>query len=117
MESAAKRQKDKDSGQISMFDMFADDADSGFSEEVPPPDGIEWDKRTLLSYEKEILKIYVSDHPLRPYQAQLARLSKFRLGDLAEREKEIKSATFVGMVTNVATKLTKTGKRMANFVL
>ena len=117
LESAAKRQKDKDSGQISMFDMFADDADSGFSEEVPPPDGIEWDKRTLLSYEKEILKIYVSDHPLRPYQAQLARLSKFRLGDLAEREKEIKSATFVGMVTNVATKLTKTGKRMANFVL
>lgn len=117
LESAAKRQKDKDAGQISMFDMFADDEDSGFSEEVPPPDGIEWDKRTKLTLEKEILNIYVSDHPLRPYEAQLAKMSKFRLGDLAERTHDIKNATFVGMVSTVATKLTKKGTRMATFKL
>ena len=45
-----------------------DDPDSGFEEEIPEPDGVEWDKRTKLAYEKEILKIYVSDHPLRPYE-------------------------------------------------
>ncbi len=117
LEGAAKRQKDRDSGQISMFDMFADSEDSTFSEEVPPPDGIEWDKRTKLAFEKEILKIYVSDHPLRPYEGLLARMSKFRLGDLAERERDIKNATFVGMVSNVATKLTKKGTRMATFTL
>ena len=117
LESAAKRQKDKDMGQFSMFDMFGDDEDSGFSEEVPAPDGVEWDKRTKLAFEKEILKIYVSDHPLRPYEGQLAKLSKYRLGDLAERTRDIRNATFVGMISAVATKLTKTGKRMATFTL
>lgn len=117
LESAAKRQRDKDTGQFSMFDMFADDEDSGFSEEVPLPDGVEWDKRTKLTFEKEILKIYVSDHPLRPYESQLAKLSKYRLGDLSERENDVRNATFVGMVSAVATKLTKTGNRMATFTL
>ena len=117
LESAAKRQKDKDSGQISMFDMFGDDDDSGFTDDVPAPDGIEWDKRTKLTFEKEILNIYVSDHPLRPYEAQLSKMTKFRLGDLADREREIKNATFVGMVSNVATRFTKKGTRMATFTL
>ena len=38
-------------------------ADSGFEEEVPAPDGVEWDKRTKLAYEKEIMKIYVARAP------------------------------------------------------
>ncbi len=117
LEGASKRQKDKDSGQVSMFDLFADDDSSSFKEEVPPPDGVEWDKRTKLTYEKDILKIYVSDHPLRPYEGMIARMTKFSLGDLAERERDIPNAVFVGMVSGVVTKLTKRGVRMANFTL
>ncbi|MEG0016778.1 DNA polymerase III subunit alpha [Gordonibacter sp.] len=117
LEGASKRQKDRDSGQVSMFDLFADDPDSGFEDTVPPPDGIEWPKRELLASEKEIMKIYVSDHPLRPYEGTIARMTKFQLGDLADRTKEIASATFVGMVSNVVTKLTKKGKKMATFSL
>ena len=117
LESAAKRQKDRDCGQTSMFDLFGDSDDSGFSEETPAPDGVEWDKRTLLAFEKDILKIYVSDHPLRPYAGLLSKLSKFRLGDLADREHDIKNATFVGMISSVVTKLTKKGTRMATFTL
>ena len=117
LESASKRQKDRDRGQVSMFDLFGDDPDSGFEEEVPEPDGVEWPKRQLLSYEKEIMKIYVSDHPLRPYEGTIARMTKFQLGDLAERTKEIKSATFVGMISAVVTKLTKRGTKMATFTL
>ncbi|MEA5020936.1 MAG: DNA polymerase III subunit alpha [Gordonibacter sp.] len=117
LEGASKRQKDRDSGQVSMFDLFADDPDSGFEEMVPPPDGIEWPKRQLLASEKEIMKIYVSDHPLRPYEGTIARMTKFQLGDLADRTKEIASATFVGMVSNVVIKLTKKGKKMATFSL
>ena len=117
LESASKRQKDRDAGQVSMFDMFAADDDSGFAEDIPAPDGVEWDKRTLLSYEKEILKIYVSDHPLRQYEAALRRITKFRLGDLAEHNGDIPSATFAGLITSVQVKLTKKGKKMANFVL
>ena len=117
LESASKRQKDRDRGQVSMFDMFADDPDSGFEEDVPAPDGVEWPKRQLLTYEKEIMKIYVSDHPLAPYENAISHMTKWQIGDLADREKEIKSATFVGMVSNVVVKLTKRGTKMATFTL
>ena len=117
LESASKRQKDREAGQVSMFDMFADDPDSGFEEEIPAPDGVEWPKRQLLSFEKEIMKIYVSDHPLQPYENAIAHMTKYQLGDLAERTSEIKSAVFVGMVSNVVTKLTKRGTKMATFTL
>lgn len=116
LEGAAKRQKDRDAGQMDMFSMFAD-ADDSFKEDVPEPDGVEWDKRTKLAYEKEIMKIYVSEHPLTPYEGVIARMTKYRLGDLAERTKEIKSAVFVGMVSNVVVKLTKRGTKMATFTL
>ncbi|WP_338129592.1 OB-fold nucleic acid binding domain-containing protein, partial [Parvibacter caecicola] len=117
LEDAAKRQKDKDVGQGSIFDIFAEEPDSDYAQEVPAPDGVEWDKGTLLRFEKEIMKIYVSDHPLRPYEGTIARMTKYALGDLAERTKEIKSATFVGMVSNVVVKLTKRGTKMATFSL
>lgn len=117
LESASKRQKDRDMGQVSMFDMFANDSDSGFEQEIPAPDGVEWDKSLKLSFEKEILKIYVSEHPLEPYEHMIARMTKFSLGDLADREKDIPSATFVGMVSGISERMTKRNTRMASFTL
>lgn len=61
--------------------------------------------------------MYVSDHPLRPYERVMATMSKFRIGDLAQRERNIDRATFVGMISKVQQKITKTGKRMAIFTL
>ncbi|MDD5806706.1 MAG: DNA polymerase III subunit alpha [Eggerthellales bacterium] len=115
LEDAAKRQRDKDSGQVSMFDLF-DDGD-GFEDEVPPADGIEWDKRILLAFEKEIMKIYVSDHPVRPYEEAIAQITEYRLGDLAEHKGDIRKGVFCGMLTSVNVRLTKKGTKMANFVL
>ena len=63
------------------------------------------------------MKIYVSEHPLAPYEGVISRMTKFQLGDLAERTKEIKSAVFVGMVSNVVVKLTKRGTKMATFTI
>ena len=116
LETAAKRQKDRDAGQMDMFSMFAE-VDDNFKEDVPEPDGVEWDKRTLLAYEKEIMKIYVSDHPLAPYERALSRMSKFTMAELSERTKEIKSAVFVGMVVGVNVRLTKRQTKMATFTL
>ncbi len=116
LESAAKRQKDKSAGQLDMFSMFGD-VDESFQEDIPAPDGIEWDKRTLLAFEKDILKMYVSDHPLRPYENYLARTMKHTIGDLADRETGIKSATFAGMVSEMNIRRTKRGNLMANFIL
>ena len=100
-----------------MFDLFADVPDSGFDDDVPAPDGIEWDKRMLLAYEKEILKIYVSDHPLRPYERSLESVTKYHLGDLAEHKGDIKNAVFAGLVASVTVKMTRKGTKMANFDL
>ncbi len=117
LEDAAKHQKDKDAGQFSIFDMFTDSADAGFDLSAPEPDGVEWDKHTLLMFEKDILKIYVSDHPLRPYEDLIAKISRYSMGMLNELQRDIKSATFVGLVSGVTTRFTKTNKRMATFML
>ena len=117
LEDASKRQRDREIGQVSMFDMFADMEGSGLEKHVPEPDGIEWDKRALLAYEKEILKIYVSDHPLRPYERALKKITRYSLGDVAERGKDIPSGVFAGLITSVTVKFTRTNKKMATFVL
>ena len=117
LEDASKRQRDREIGQVSMFDMFAEMEGSGFEDNTPEPDGIEWDKRTLLAYEKEILKIYVSDHPLRPYERALRKITKYQLGSLAEMNKDIPNGIFAGMITAVTVKFTKTNKKMATFVM
>ena len=116
LEGAAKRQKDRDAGQLDMFSMFAD-VDDSFKEDIPEPDGIEWDKRTLLAFEKEILKMYVSDHPLRPYENYLARSMKYSLAQLGDRDTGLKSVKVAGMVSEVNTRRTKRGTLMANFIL
>lgn len=117
LESASKRARDKVAGQVSMFDMFGDDEDMGFTVDIPAPNGNEWPKRQMLLFEKEIMGMYVSDHPLRPYERIMSTHSKYRLGDLAQRERGIERATFVGMITTVEKKMTKTGKLMALFTL
>jgi len=83
LELAAQRRKEKAEGQVSMFDLLGDAAaESGFIDEVPPPDGVEWDRREKLAHEKEILNMYVSDHPLRPYDASLKIAAEYTLGEL-----------------------------------
>ncbi len=111
VDSAVKRAKDVDSGQVSMFDLFAAE-DSGFAEEIPAPDGDEWDKKMKLAFEKEMLGIYVSDHPLREIADSVRRAADYSLGDIDE----LKDGTFgwfAGILASVAAKPTKKGSLMA----
>ena len=117
LDDVSKRQKDINSGQVSMFDMFADVADSGFEEVIPDPDGIEWEKSELLRNEKEILGIYVSEHPMEPYSEMISRMTKYTMGYLSEFTRNIKSATFVGMISGIVKRQTKRGTNMATFQL
>lgn len=133
IETAAKRHKDRDAGQVSLFDMFAESSiDSGFQEDIPAPDGVEWERGTKLGYEKEILKMYVSDHPLSPYAGAMEEIADFSLGMFMDNTSEDvtdasldeqvqipqnKDIILAGMVTGLAVKLTKKGDRMATFTL
>ncbi len=111
VDSAAKRARDVDSGQVSMFDLCAEDS-GGFSVEIPAPDGDEWDKKMKLAYEKEMLGIYVSDHPLKEIAEEVRRASDYSLGDV-EVLKDGTTGWFAGMLSAVALKPTKKGPMMA----
>ena len=128
IDAAAKRQKERASGQFSMFDMFGDVEGSGFKEEVPPPDGVEWDRSMKLKREHEVLGLYVSDHPLRPYEYALNKARDYSLSDIEVSEEFTDSAggvherfkvpegkvlRFAGMVSGVQKKTTKNGDPMA----
>ncbi len=136
LDIAAKHHKDREIGQISMFDMFSESGEGGFEEEVPEPDGIEWDRRMKLDFEKNVLGMYISDHPLSPYQASLDKVSDFKLSifsqDGASDDEDGSSyedngggvyvptdrdITLAGMVVDLAYKITKKGDRMAVFKL
>lgn len=129
IETAAKRQRDKAAGQSSLFDMFGDVAGSGFDTDVPEPDGVEWDRHMKLALEKDVLGIYVSDHPLRPYEYALTKARDYSLGELELSDEVIDPATgaatsryrvpegepiwVAGMVSSVQKRSTKKGDAMA----
>ena len=120
LDAAAKRQKDRSTGQVSMFDLFADDPDVGFSLDITPPDGIEWDRTIKLAEERKVLGIYVSDHPLRPYEYALSEAREHKISDiLISDETEgslVKDGSvhwYAGMVQAVNRRPTSTGKLMA----
>jgi DNA polymerase-3 subunit alpha len=112
---AAKRAKDKDTGQVSIFDLDGA-ADSGFEHHVPGPDGDEWDKAMKLAFEKEMLGLYVSDHPLREMAAVIEAARTLSLGD-AESFSDGQSGTFAGILTSVERKVSKKGNPILDFVL
>lgn len=128
LDSAAKRQRDKASGQISMFDIFSDIEGSGFTESFPEPDGVEWERRFKLDQEFDVLGIYVSDHPLTPYAYALSLARDYELADIdaieeyrspsgAIKEKfkvpEGETIRLAGMVTGIQKRVTKNGDPMA----
>ncbi|MDO4436842.1 MAG: DNA polymerase III subunit alpha [Coriobacteriaceae bacterium] len=126
IDAAAKRQKDRAAGQTSLFDVFGDVEGSGFEVTVPEPDGQEWDRHMKLTFEKEVLGIYVSDHPLRPYEYALAKAREFTLSQIdtgfetmgptgnavSQEIPEGKPYWWAGMVSSVSKRVTKNGDPM-----
>ena len=55
-------------------------------EDISIPDLKEYRKRDLLKYEKEVLGIYITDHPFRPYEKYVARNSNLTSQDLVEKK-------------------------------
>ncbi len=126
IDSATREQKNRVQGQLSMFDLL-DDADTGSVNDRPEPDGVEWDRRVLLAQEKDVLGIYVSDHPLRPYEYALKQARYYSISDIEEfddtdglhipKVPEKKVFNWAGMVTGVQKKVTQKGDQMAIFNL
>ncbi len=100
-------------GQDSLFDGLDEGGLSGLQVSVPTL--AEWDKQTLLGYEREMLGLYVSDHPLLGLEHVLAAVSDCSIGSLlADEERADGSGVCVGgLVTGVQRKITKKGDTWA----
>ncbi len=97
-------------GQDSLFGGLDDDADSGLAWAPPPIPTAEWDKATLLGYEREMLGLYVSDHPLVGVEHVLSAASDVPVSALhSDDVADGRVVTVGGLVTSVARKVTKQG--------
>jgi DNA polymerase III subunit alpha len=109
------RRRERDQGVMSLFGDLGGDSVEGFDERVAIPTN-EFDKSDRLRFEKEMLGLYVSDHPLLGVEAALRRKVDCGIAEAPERED---GAVLVlgGVITNMARKFTKKGDQMAVFVL
>jgi DNA polymerase-3 subunit alpha len=95
-----------DAGQMSLFG-----ANTGVVEEIHLPAVNNVDKREMLNWERELIGLYISDHPLTPYQKTFAQIVSYFSGQLNEAQHEEK-VRVAGLVTNVRPYTTKTNKPM-----
>jgi DNA polymerase III subunit alpha len=103
-------------GQDSLFGgLDGDSPDAGFGISVAVPDIDEWDKTTLLGHEREMLGLYVSDHPLLGLEHLLSNGTDCSIGQLMldEERPDGTVLTICGLVTSVQRKITKRGDNWA----
>jgi len=107
--------KDAGGGQDSLFDDLMGGGQPIFDMTVAVPDLEEWDKMTLLGHEREMLGLYVSDHPLMGLEHVLAGASDCSIGQLLldEERPDGSPITVTGLVTAVQRKITKKGDTWA----
>jgi DNA polymerase-3 subunit alpha len=95
-----------DAGQMSLFG-----SSTGIIEEISLPEVKDVDKRDMLNWERELIGLYISDHPLNEFQTQLAQIVSYFSGQLPEANHEEK-VRVAGLITVVRPYTTKTGKPM-----
>ena len=105
-------------GQMTLFDLVSEDQKEEF--QIRMPDVGEYSKETLLAFEKEVLGIYVSGHPLEAYEEKWkksisATTADFQLDEETGHTKVHDGAKEIigGMITEKTIKHTKTNQMMA----
>ncbi len=104
-----KKQKEQDSGQT---DLFGNDQSSASSTKIPlGPEEIAYNKKDYLKWERELMGLYLSAHPLSDYE-KLLQEKAHPIKDVTYKH-ENKRAIIGGIVTDVRIIQTKNGQNMA----
>ena len=111
LDATIARRRAEEMGQYSLFG-GSDSAIETVPLEVPP---IEWDKKLKLAFEKEMLGLYVSDHPLFGVEHILEAMCSTSIPGLWEQEDKAQ-ASIGGIVGAITTRYTKAGDPMYFFV-
>ena len=126
IESAQNDSKKNIEGQMSLFQINAEEMEAENSG-AKLPDVANFSKEILISLEKEMLGVYLSDHPLKDYEEQINRLISVTSEDLAHVQDQEESgetahnteiydgmkATMAGIITSKKQLVTKNNKMMA----
>ena len=122
LDSISHEKHSKMAGQLSLFDIAPKDDLSAL--EVKMPELGEFDVETKLAFEKEMLGVYLSGHPLESYQDMLKSVCNASSLDFAYDEEEGmvnvapgKDYILGGIASVVNIKLTRNNQRMAFITL
>lgn len=122
IDSIAADKKKSLTGQITLFDLVGEEAKQDY--EPAMPDVSEYSKEQLLAFEKEVLGIYVSGHPLEEYENRIRKnvtsySNDYMIDEETNNPKVIDGSLEIigGMVTSKTIKTTKRNDMMAFITL
>ncbi|MBQ2982971.1 MAG: DNA polymerase III subunit alpha [Lachnospiraceae bacterium] len=122
VDSINQEKKKSMAGQMSLFDIADEETKEDF--EIKLPNVSEYKKSELLAFEKEVIGVYVSGHPLEEFMPKWKKHITNNTGDFVadDEESELKvndgdRVCVGGMINSISIKSTKTGKMMAFFRL
>ena len=122
LDDISQERKKSMTGQMSLFDFFEEEDKANFT--CTMPDVGEFAKEELLSYEKEVLGVYLSGHPLEAYETLLEKnvtavTTDFELeeetGETKKTDGEL--VCIGGMITEITRKTTRTNSMMVFLTL
>ena len=118
VDSIAQEKKNSFAGQMSLFDLVSDEDKKDF--EIRMPNVGEYDKEMVLAFEKEVLGIYLSGHPLEGYRGIMDKMISAKTTDFQPDEESGISKVYDGqkviiggMITERTIKYTRNNKVMA----
>ena len=116
VERGNKSQRDKESGQSNLFNMFAEAMPAAAPAETYP-EVKRWNEKQVLQFEKDTLGFFVSGHPLDRYRDEIASYTDCTSQSLAKQEPRAE-VRMAGVITSLRERPVKSGEgRMAFFQL
>ena len=114
IDDAIVKRREHEKGVMSLFGEMEEASDSGWSSVVQVPE-LEFTKPDQLRHEKEMLGLYISDHPLRGVEHALRRITTSSIRDLEARESGM--VTIGGVMSGLNRRFTRKGDQMATMTL
>jgi len=111
LDAAQQVQRDRESGQVSFFDLLSEGPEAIVEPEIPLPNVPEYPGKEMLVMEKEILGLYISGHPLAEYRDLLTTLNVATTAQLKEL-KDGEQVTIGGLVAGAKRITTRRGEDM-----
>ncbi len=113
-EKAAQIQQDRERGQLSFLETLEKRESGASTERFPNIEEVS--KEIKLAWEKELLGIYISGHPLEKYRKRISRYAAHSIKDLSGMRDEEK-IRIVGIISSLTSRNDRKGKRMGFFTL